>query len=168
MELRPTTDRAREALFNVLRHLLDWPSMHALDLCCGTGSIGLEMLSRGAARVDFVDHSPVVTKHILDTLKAWDLDNKGQAFQSDAFRWLRQGGQAWDLIFMDPPYGLDDYAKLPGLALERGLLAKEGLMICEHGPEMLANLEQMPGYLETRKYGSVHFSFFKNPSEIES
>lgn len=156
---RPTTDFAKENLFNILQArgtFNDAPA--ALDLFAGTGSISLELLSRGCAPVVSVEADRDHAKFLRQTAHAL-ADPNWRVLQTDAFRLLRtRPQQQFPLIFADPPYALPQLPQLPQLILQSGLLAPGGLLIVEHGKGN--DFSYLPQFTNLRIYGSVHFSFF--------
>lgn len=156
---RPTTDFAKENLFNVLQGYLDFDEEPtALDLFSGTGSITLELLSRGCSRVISVEmdaqHYGFIRKFIeqLQDLNAFPV-------RADVFRYLAKCHEQFDFIFADPPYALKELEMLPDIVLSKGLLKENGLFVLEHGKTN--NFSDHPRFVEHRAYGSVNFSFFK-------
>jgi len=156
---RPTTDFAKEGLFNILANHFDFEELTVLDLFAGTGSIGYEFASRGARRVDMVENNFRYARFIRDHLDKLKFENV-HVFQKDVFRILPELGSKYDLIFADPPYFLDNLDKIPGLVLEARILDTDGWFIFEHGKNHSFNSHEC--YKELRKYGNVHFSFFTN------
>ena len=156
---RPTTDFAKENLFNVLGGYIDWSEGPvALDLFSGTGSITLELLSRGCSRVISVEKDPLhhrFIKQFVDHLGA----KAAIPLRADVFMFLNRCRERFDFIFADPPYQLENIAELPDLVLSRGLLKEDGLFVLEHGKTQ--NFSQHPRFIDHRAYGSVNFSFFR-------
>lgn len=156
---RPTTDFAKENLFNVLNSYIDWDEEPvALDLFAGTGSITLELLSRGCSRVVSIEKDPLhyrFIKEFLDKLQ----DLSAIPIKGDVFKYLSQCREKFDFIFADPPYALKEIADLPDMILERNLLREDGLFVLEHGKDH--DFSNHPRFLEHRQYGSVNFSFFR-------
>lgn len=156
---RPTTDFAKENLFNVLNGYIDWdegPS--ALDLFAGTGSITLELLSRGCSQVVSVEKDPLHYKFIkgfIDYLQ----DLNAVPVRGDVFKFLSQCRGRYDIIFADPPYALKEIPELPDMILERGLLNPDGVFVLEHGKDN--DFSQHPRFVERRVYGSVNFTLFQ-------
>lgn len=155
---RPTTDMAREGLFNILSNRLDLSEVKVLDLFAGTGSVGLEFLSRGAERVMFIESNFVHFSFIRDSLRKLEIGNAA-VYRQDVFRVVPKIKERFDLIFADPPYDLKKLADLPELILGNELLRDGGMFILEHpGTYSFSSLEN---FLEHRHYGSVNFSFFR-------
>lgn len=155
---RPTTDFAKENIFNVLNGYIDFEGSAALDLFAGTGSISLEMLSRGCTPVISVeadrDHATFISQCMK---KLGSTDNI--LIRGDVFRFLKKCHETFDLIFADPPYALDNLAGIPGLVFEHELLKPEGIFVLEHGKNY--DFSDDPHFVEHRSYGSVNFSLFK-------
>lgn len=157
---RPTTDFAKENLFNVLRAYLDFEETRALDLFSGTGSITLELLSRGCPTVVCVEKDRQHFSFITSTLRALD-DRHSVPLCTDALRYIERGKGPFDFIFADPPYTLPEIAELPDRIMSSDLLADNGLFVLEHGKTQ--DFSSRPDFLEHRSYGSVNFSFFRKP-----
>lgn len=157
---RPTTDFAKENLFNVLtNNYLDFEEgVRALDLFAGTGSISIELVSRGCDQVISVekdrDHHAFICK-IMQEVKT----DKCLPIRGDVFKYLKSGRERFDFIFADPPYELTGLETLPDLIFENDLLKEDGLFVLEHGKKN--SFEEHPHFIERRVYGSVNFSFFK-------
>lgn len=155
---RPTTDFAKENLFNVLRGYIDFEETAALDLFGGTGSISLEFLSRGCPRVVTVErdrtHFSFISK-CRNTLAdlAW------QPLCGDALRFITRCTEPFGLVFADPPYALPELGELPARVMQSALLAPRGLFVLEHGKAH--DFSSRPDFLEHRAYGSVNFSLFR-------
>ena len=163
---RPTTDFAKESLFNLLVNRMDIEGADVLDLFAGTGGIGLECVSRGAREVTAVELAHVQQNFIISTCKSLGINNL-HVIRGDVFRYLKSCSIRYDLIFADPPYALDELPTLPSLIFgeaEDGrdipLLKKGGLFVLEHGDQY--DFSGHPHFLDLRTYGSVHFSFFQN------
>ena len=157
---RPTTDFARESLFNVLQHRVDFDGLHAVDLFAGTGAIGYELASRGAASVVSVEKQFANVRAIKKQLAEFDLDQV-QVLCADVFDWLSKTTIAADLVFADPPYAHPQLAELPARVWASSLLEPGGQLVLEHGQDH--RFEGIPGFDQTRKYGGVYFSFFSKP-----
>ncbi|GAB6013201.1 RsmD family RNA methyltransferase [Viscerimonas tarda] len=156
---RPTTDFAKENLFNVLNNLIDWEEKHALDLFGGTGSISLEFVSRGCSRVMCVEKDPL-NYAFIGKMKAGLKANELTVYNSDVFRYVEFCKEKFDIIFADPPYDLKFLADVPRLVIEKGLLNKGGIFVMEHSKNN--NFSDLPLFREKRNYGNVNFSIFIN------
>ncbi len=156
---RPTTDFAKENIFNVLMGYVDFDGATALDLFSGTGSITLELLSRGCRQVVSVEQDRDHHRFILQCLKSIGVGSEAIALRADAFRFIRQCHQQFDFIFADPPYALPQLATIPDLVLGGSLLAPGGVFVFEHGSAN--DFSGHPRFLEHRSYGSVNFSLFR-------
>lgn len=154
---RPTTDFAKEALFNILVNRLDLEECRVLDLFAGTGNISLEFISRGAKNVLSVDNHRVSHRYMLDTQEQMG-DENWQIIRRDAFAFCAESTTSFDLIFADPPFGLKGIDQLVDTIMESGILSEGGLFILEHGQEN--DFQKKPQFEEIRKYGGVNFSFF--------
>jgi 16S rRNA (guanine(966)-N(2))-methyltransferase RsmD len=155
---RPTTDFAKENLFNVLENLVDWDDMDALDLFAGTGSISFELLSRGCRSVVAVEsdgaHAAFISK-VAKELKAENFN----LIKGDVFRYLRSRHQpSFDFIFADPPYAMKELPGLPQLILSGEWLHPGGMFVLEHSK--VYDFSAHPGFRQQREYGAVHFSVF--------
>ena len=155
---RPTTDFAKEGLFNVLNNLIDFEDIDVLDLFAGTGSISLEFISRGVNNVVSVEINDLHCTFIRKTCTLLGVDNL-LLTRGDVFRFLSSSHMKFDVIFADPPYDLQQLPLLPDLIFKHDLLKPEGLFILEHSAKN--NFENHPNFLEHRHYGNVNFSFFK-------
>ena len=158
LEVRPTTDFAKEALFNILANRVDFDEITVLDLFSGTGHISLEFASRGSKNVTAVDAN-VKCCGFIRTLSS-DLKLEVTIIKSDVFEFLKSSSQSFDVIFADPPYDLEEIPKIHQLVIENKLLKAGGTLIIEHGSR--TQLNELSYYSDTRKYGNVNFSFFEN------
>jgi 16S rRNA (guanine966-N2)-methyltransferase len=158
MEARPTTDFAKEGLFNVLQHGYALEDIRVLDLFAGTGNISLEFLSRGAVEVTSVEQDRTLLAFMQRTSKALELEQPWRIVKGDVFAFLDRHRGRYDIVFADPPFFLDGVDRIPGLVRSAGLLEDGGVLILEHYERI--DLSALPGYQRTRTYGTVHFSFF--------
>lgn len=154
---RPTTDFAKEALFNVLNNRFYFEGKRVLDLFAGTGNISYEFLSRGVEDLTAVDQDRNCIKFITKT--AQELGADIHCVQSDALQMIRRASTAYDIIFADPPYDFPHYEALAKSIVEHKLLRTGGEAIIEHSAQ--TDLSELPGFFEVRRYGTVHFSFFQ-------
>lgn len=158
MEARPTTDYAKEGLFNVLQHSAALEDIRVLDLFAGTGSISLEFLSRGAADVLSVEQDRVLHAFLQRTAKELQLEKQWHVLKADVFTFVKGHRGLYDIVFADPPFHMEGIERIPTLVLEAGLLGTEGALIVEHHDRL--DMSALPGYQRTRSYGTVQFSFF--------
>jgi 16S rRNA (guanine(966)-N(2))-methyltransferase RsmD len=161
LPVRPTTDRAKEALFNILSNRIELTETSVLDLFSGTGNMSYEFGSRGVNSITAVDQSRACINFIKS--KAQELDLNITAIKSDVFKYLNRNKTQYPLIFVDPPYALSkrDFEKVHELVFEKNILSEKGLLIIEHS-EFL-QLDHLSYFEETRDYGHSHFSFFNKP-----
>ena len=162
---RPTTDFAKENLFNVLRAYVDFDGLQALDLFGGTGSITLELLSRGCASVVTVERDRQHFAFIRSCVEQLKTD-RATVLCGDALRFIDRARESFDLVFADPPYALKEISELPDRVMNGPLVAAGGLFVLEHGKTN--DFSQHPCFVEHRAYGSVNFSFFRHKVEGES
>jgi len=162
LPVRPTTDLAKEALFNILQNQIDFENIKVLDLFAGTGNISLEFASREAAEVVVVDRSIHCINYIKDTARQHRLDQI-KTYKADVFKYLELETEQYDLIFADPPYDLNRIPEISKVVFEKNLLLTGGMLIVEH--QSLQNLSNHPAFTEQRQYGHSAFSFFKNVSK---
>ncbi len=155
---RPTTDQAKEALFNIVSNQYDLEECKVLDLFAGTGSISLEFLSRGCQEVLSVDKHPVSIRFINSMQKDTQDDN-WSVLRKEVFSFLENHEAKYDIIFADPPFGLKGGLSLPELVFEKQLLKEDGMLIIEHGRE--TDFSHITQFKDIRKYGGVNFSFFE-------
>ncbi|MGA8852605.1 MAG: RsmD family RNA methyltransferase [Christiangramia sp.] len=159
LPVRPTTDVAKEALFNIINNNYHISSLSILDLFSGTGNIAYEFGSRGANLITAVDAHYDCVKFIKKT--ASELDLPITTIKSDVFKYLEKAPVKADIIFADPPYDFEDekFAKIASLVFQNGLLNEDGQLIIEHSKH--TDLSELENFLESRKYGSSVFSFFE-------
>lgn len=158
LRARPTTDFAKENLFNVLGNLVDFEELDVLDLFSGTGSISYEFASRDAKSVTSVEVNSVHHNFIRQTARDLKFENF-YAVKANVFLYLKSCTKKFDLIFSDAPYDLEGSEEVIRLVFERELLTEDGMLIFEHSKDK--DVSEMPYYWQTRSYGSVQFSFFK-------
>lgn len=157
IKARPTTDFAKEALFNVLGNEYDFEGLEVLDLFAGIGSISLEFASRGAKKVDAVDIALQSIKFINKMSEELKLPIR--SFKYNAFTYLNKPYSKYNIIFADPPYGMEELDKIPKLVFENKMLKEFGVLIVEHDKK--TDLSEHPNFIRTRNYGKVNFSFFE-------
>ncbi len=155
---RPTTDFAKENLFNILTNIIDFEETDALDLFSGTGSISLELLSRGCKQVTSVEIDPLHFAHLKKCTQILG-DSCWHIVRDDVLRYIRRCRSSYSLIFADPPYALKELKDIPGIILSGNMLSKDGILVFEHGKDY--SFETHPNFFRHIAYGSVNFSFFR-------
>jgi 16S rRNA (guanine966-N2)-methyltransferase len=158
LPVRPTTDMAKESLFNVLNNLVDFEEITALDLFAGTGNISYEFFSRGAKEVMAVEIDRKCVNFIEKTCRLLTADCL-TVFQSDVFHFLKHPFSTYDIIFADPPYDMEHLEELPDLVFNGEVLDPDGIFILEHSKRF--RFEDHPFFDQQRTYGNVNFTFFR-------
>lgn len=160
LPVRPTTDMAKEALFNILNNSYYFEDLAVLDLFSGTGNISFEFASRGATNITAIDGHAGCVQFISKTTKELSFDIS--VMKNDVFKFLERSKSKYDIIFADPPYNLefDKFSTIAELVFSKKLLEDEGVLVIEHAEQTV--LSELPHFSEKRKYGSSVFSFFKN------
>ena len=163
LPVRPTTDMAKEALFNILNNQYYFDDISVLDLFSGTGNISYEFASRGTEEITAVDENFGCIKFINETAEAFEMTIS--TVKSDVFKFLEKSKQKHTIIFADPPYDFDleAFSKIPELVFENQLLEDEGLLIVEHSKH--TDLSSLKQYSHSKSYGGNMFSFFEKETE---
>ncbi|NUM32379.1 MAG: RsmD family RNA methyltransferase [Bacteroidetes bacterium] len=158
IDARPTTDRAKESLINILISSDGIEEKNCLDIFCGTGNISFEFASQGANFITSVDVNANAVLFVKNTFKSLGFENF-EAIKKNAFKWIAEKhNKQYDIIFADPPYDLADIDKLPGMIFNSDLIFENTILIIEHR----SNFQFVNNYLyDTRKYGQSAFSFFR-------
>ena len=159
LPVRPTTDMAKEALFNILNNQYYFDSVSVLDLCSGTGNISYEFASRGTEQITSVDDNYGCIKFINETAEAFEMTI--HTVKSDVFKFLEKSKLKHTIIFADPPYDfeVEVFSKIPELVFQNQLLEEDGLLIVEHSKH--TDLSQLDHYSHSKGYGGNMFSFFE-------
>lgn len=162
---RPTTDQAKEALFNILKNYFHFPNISVLDLFSGIGSISLEFASRGTTDITAVDSFYGCVRFLKKTSD--ELEAGINCQKADVYDYLKYTGKNYDLIFADPPYDFTDtdFLKITEMVFENHLLSDVGMLVLEHSKH--TDLSQHPFHQESRRYGSSVFSFFYEENNDE-
>lgn len=159
LKARPTTDIAKEGLFNILANRFDFENVTILDLFAGTGSISYEFASRGCKSIHLVEMDFKHFAFIRKTITELKL-NAITPIRYDAYKFLKNCTLQFDIIFADPPYDIKGIENIPDIVFTNNLLKNNGLLIIEHSKK--TNISENSHYVETRSYGNVHFSLFKS------
>ena len=155
---RPTTDFARENIFNVIENLVDLEGKRACDLFAGTGAISWEFASRGCREVTAVEQAAVQSGFIRSVKEKLG-DTAVRIVRGDVFRFIERADTPYDIVFADPPYDHPRFAEIPGLILGSKLVKEGTLVIVEHNRDH--DFSELPGFFQHRAYGSVNFSLFR-------
>ncbi len=161
---RPTTDIAKEGLFNILQNNLDFEELKTLDLFGGTGSISYELASRGANDLTIVEKDNQMASFIKKAVTDLGIENL-KLVRSDVFRFIETCREKFDFIFAGPPYALTTIDDLPKMIFEKGLLNENGWFVLEHTPRN--NYQSFPHFLREKSYGTTVFSFFEMSKKEE-
>ena len=156
---RPTTDIAKEGLFNILQNRMDFEGVKTLDLFGGTGSISYELASRGAAELTIIEKDPAMHGFIKKTLETLKVEN-AKVIRMDVFTFLASCNEQFNFIFAGPPYALGTIDELPKIIVAKKLVAPNGFFVLEHTPRNI--YEKFEGFSFSRNYGTTIFSFFTN------
>ncbi len=159
LPVRPTTDMARESLFNILNNYVDYEDCSVMDLFAGTGAVSLEFISRGVREVTSVDVNAQCTDFIKQSAAQFGVKNI-HVVRADVFDLLKRANRSFDIVFADPPYALDGLAELPDIVFSKDILTEDGIFILEHPREF--SFEEHPHFWQHRAYGKVNFTFFAN------
>ena len=159
LPVRPTTDMAKEALFNIINNQYYFEDISVLDLFTGTGNISYEFASRGTEQITAVDVNFGCIKFVNETAEAFDMSIT--TIKSDVFKFLEKSTQKYTIIFADPPYNFEEdaFSKLPELVFQNALLEDEGVLIVEHSKH--TDLSELDHYSHSKNYGGNVFSFFE-------
>lgn len=160
LPVRPTTDMAKESLFNIINNLYYFDDISVLDLFAGTGNISYEFASRGTEHITCVDQDFGCIKFINQTAEKFDMPI--DTIKSDVFKFLEKTAVQANIIFADPPYSfsLEQFSKIPELIFENNILIEDGILIVEHSKH--TDLSKVQNYAYSKSYGGNVFSFFEN------
>lgn len=162
LPVRPTTDKTKESIFNILNNWFDFEEVEVLDLFSGTGNMSYEFASRECVQVTAVEENPKAVQFIRDTARKHDFDNL-EVVKADVFTFLRKGLSGYDLIFADPPYDMEEITRIHDFVFENNLLKPGGWLMIEHSKT--TDFSTYNYYSDVRKYGRTMVSIFKLPEE---
>ena len=160
---RPTTEVAKEGLFNMLSNIIDFEGLKTLDIFGGPGSISYELASRGATDLTLIERDPLTIDFIKKTAKELGIADILQIIRGDVFKFMKQSTDQYNFIFAGPPYALANIDELPLLVFEKDMLAPDGIFVLEHTPRN--DYQKHPRFLRMKNYGTTVFTFFTQPSE---
>jgi len=155
---RPTTDIAKEALFNILQNSIDFSEVKALDLFGGSGSQSYELYSRGCEDITYVERHYPCVKFVKAQLGLFEAADAVKVIKSDVFKFLKSDTSTYDYIFCDPPYALERIVEIPDLIFSKGLLNDKGVLVIEH--DRHNDFSNHQRFTQVRTYGMTVFSFF--------
>ncbi len=158
--LRPTTDRVRESIFNILENRIDFEGMKVLDLFAGTGALGIEAISRGALRCDFVEINRRAVTVIAENLRDLGIDDRGSVVQRDALKFISGSDTVYDLVFADPPYASTVFDRLVQDLFTLGRIRREGLLVLEHGGFMKGSDRGSAVVVTRRTFGDTGVTIY--------
>jgi len=164
LSVRPATDRVRQTVFNVLTHRMELEGCRVLDLFAGSGSLGIEALSRGAAHATFVESDGNALGYLEANLGALGCDDESSVLQMDSLQFLRQGGKPFDLIFADPPYAYEATQEIPLEVFSRALLAVDGYLVIEHARPQEFSPSAAYAIGPVKQFGRTVVTFFTRNS----
>jgi len=162
---RPTTDFAKEGLFNIINNHFYFDEIKMLDLFGGTGNHSYEFISRGCTDATYVDKFYGCVKFVTETAKTLDIESNIKIVKNDVFKFVEFTINQYDYIFAGPPYGLTTMDMIPDLIFKNKLVKAEGWFVMEHNPNH--DYQTHPNFWQMRMYGKTYFSFFKNADELE-
>ena len=162
---RPTTEVAKEGLFNTLGNLIDFEGIKTLDLFGGTGSISYELASRGAEDLTLVERDLTSIDFIKKTAAALGISAKLHIIRGDVFKFMKQNTEQFDFIFAGPPYALENIDEIPFLVFEKNMLAPKGIFVHEHTPRN--DYQNHPHFLRMKNYGTTVFTFFAQAEKTQ-
>jgi 16S rRNA (guanine966-N2)-methyltransferase len=162
LPVRPTTDFAKESIFNILNNHFEFEGLKILDLFCGTGNITYEFASRECGDITGVDSNYSWCEFVKKTSSDFKM-HAIKVIKSDAFAFLKRANLPYHIIFCDPPYDMANFELLPELVFTNKLLKPNGWLIVEHGPT--TDLSKLPHFKEHRSYGNVNFAIFENNAD---
>lgn len=157
---RPTTDIAKEGLYNILANRLNFEEIRFCDLFGGTGSHTYEVISRGCEKVDYVDKFRPACTFVKNTIELLKIENQVQVYCMDIYQYINQCPLQYDYVFAGPPYGMPKIEQLAEVILEKPLITNDGLLVIEHHHNI--SYQRVPQFQELRNYGQTCFSFFQN------
>ncbi len=160
MPARPTTDIAKEGLFNILQNYIEFDELKTLDIFGGTGSISYELASRGVTDLTIVERSRKLIDFISQNFEKLNYLDHVRIVSDDVFKFLNYDEGKYDFIFAGPPYALEKIDKIPAKIFEGDFLTNEGFLVLEHTPRN--NYEEHPSFFRMSNYGTTVFTFFQN------
>ncbi len=160
---RPTTEVAKEGLFNMLNNMIDFEGIKTLDIFGGTGSISYELASRGAADLTLIERDLTTIEFIKKTVKELGIEDIIHVIRGEVFKFMKQSTDQYNFIFAGPPYALQNIDEIPQLVFEKNMLLPGGIFVLEHTPRN--DYQKHPNFTRLKNYGTTVFTFFTQPNE---
>ena len=167
LSVRPATDRVKQTIFDMLTNRIEFEGARVLDLFAGSGSLGIEALSRGAAHVTFVELNPDAQMFIERNIEMLGCEEASLVVSMDAMQFLRRSQEHYDLIFADPPYAYDETATMPSVVFQDKALKKHGYLLIEHATKLEFTSTPLYHAGPTKKFGRTIVTFFHHPRPEE-
>jgi len=155
LSVRPTTDRAKQTIFDILSNRIDFNGLDVLDLFAGSGSLGLEALSRGVKSVTFIDKARKSLKVLEKNVASLGCESRCSIYQADVFWYLKNINRAFDLVFTDPPYKLENIGMLPNAIYDSGILQNDTYVVMEHSRESVIELDEQKYEILKKAFGQT-------------
>lgn len=162
LSVRPTTDRAKQTIFDILTNRIEFNGLRVLDLFSGTGSLGLEAISRGAATVTFVDSSRDSQELLRKNIQALDCQGQCTVYQAEVFWYLKNTRAQYDLIFVDPPYKLENIGTLPRAIHESGVMSEIAYVVMEHNRHSIIDVDETVFDVTRKPFGQTTVLILEN------
>ena len=162
LSVRPTTDRAKQTIFDILTNRIGFDGLRVLDLFSGTGSLGLEAISRGVATATFVDRSRDSEELLRKNIRALDCENQCTLYQADVFWYLKNTRAQFDLIFVDPPYKLENIGSLPRAIHESGVMSDNAFVVMEHSRDSVIDIDETTYEVTRKPFGQTTVLILRN------
>lgn len=164
--VRPATDKVKGAIFNVLQSRVDWTSARVLDLYAGSGSVGIEALSRGAQSCIFVEHNRNALRFLKSNISSIGADGESNVVFGDADKFIESTRVKFSVVFADPPYALDSLKKIPNTIFEKDVIADDGYLIIEHPTRYEFEQNSLWEVVVLKVYGNTTVSFFQHKKRL--
>jgi 16S rRNA (guanine966-N2)-methyltransferase len=166
LSVRPTTDRAKQTIFDILSNRLEFDGIEVLDLFAGSGSLGLEAISRGAQSTTFVDKAPQSIRVLEANIKTLGCTDQCTAYSADVFWFLKNTRKAFDLIFVDPPYRLEGIVGLPNAIYESQVVKEGAIVVMEHSKESQVELSELKYDITRKPFGQTMVLILKTKIKV--
>jgi 16S rRNA (guanine966-N2)-methyltransferase len=166
LSVRPATSKVRAAIFNILQSRIEWSSSSILDLYAGSGSVGIEALSRGAKKAVFIEFDRIALQFLKQNITHIGAENDSQILFSDVKSYLGSSPKGFDVVFCDPPYAIDYLAQLPTMVFESGVVNKNGILVFEHPTRFEFSPSSLWKPVVERSYGRTSITMFQHNTEL--